>query len=112
MREARPENPPFMMVNTHPSFVTGPKTSPAIGESVAPVGEIADERRLQHHMRIDSAMKGKEVRKPNRGQAKTSLRGALMSHCLSGACPISGKTTFIPVTTCGRKRCGGANEQT
>ena len=49
-----------MMVNTHPSFVTGPKTNPAIGESVAPVGEIADERRLQHHMRIDSAMKGKK----------------------------------------------------
>jgi len=48
-----------MMVNTHPSFIIVPKTSPGIGASVAPVGEIADERRLRHDLRTESVLKGK-----------------------------------------------------
>ena len=49
-----------MMVNTHPSITMEPKTSPATGDIVASVGEIADERRLQHQLRAELALKGKE----------------------------------------------------
>jgi hypothetical protein len=49
-----------MMVNTHSSFITGPKAGPDTGAIVALVGEIADERRLQHDRRTDIALKGKE----------------------------------------------------
>ena len=48
-----------MMVNTHPSFITVPKTSPGTGENAASVGEIADERRLRHDRRTESVLKGK-----------------------------------------------------
>jgi hypothetical protein len=56
-----------MAVNIHPSLFINPKVSPGIGAFVASVRKVADERRLQHHLRIDLALSGKEVRKPERG---------------------------------------------
>ena len=56
------------MVNTHPSLITGPKASPDTGAIVASVGEIADERRLQHDRRTDIALKGTESGNQNGGR--------------------------------------------
>ncbi len=91
MKKQEPENPPLMMVNTHPRFIIVPKAGPDIGAIVVPVWEVADERRLQHHLKTDLVLRGKEVRKPN-GGVRNARRGCPISRCLSGfgACPTSG----------------------
>jgi hypothetical protein len=72
------------MVNTHSSFITGPKAGPDTGAIVALVGEIADERRLQHDRRTDIALEGTESENQNGGRgiqermpAKPLLRRAM-----------------------------------
>jgi hypothetical protein len=86
-----------MTVNTHPGFIASPTASPAIGENVASIGEIADERRLQHDRRTDVALRAKGIRKPKGGR-RIQPTGCPMSRCLSGlaACPIPGEIHFQP----------------
>ena len=84
-----------MTVNTHPSFIADLRPGPATGESVTLVGEIADERRLQHDRRTEIASKVKGIRKPKGGR-RIQPTGCPISRCVSGpaACPIPGENHF------------------
>jgi len=68
------ENRPLMTVNTHPRLKTEPNASPDIGVVVTSIWKGANERQLQHHARVDSAMDEQGVRKPNRGHAHPQAR--------------------------------------
>ena len=62
-----------MVVNTQPSFVTIPKASSGIGVFVTPIREVADERRLQHDLRTDIALKGRKS-ESRKGASESSPR--------------------------------------
>lgn len=108
MNEAmKSENPPLMTDTTHPSFDTEPNASPGTGTFVTPVWKVADERRLQHHVRTELVLNERKSGKPH-GDVRNPRRGCPISRRLSGfgACPTSPKISFSPVTEGGRKRCG------
>ena len=61
---------------------TVPKAGLDIGAIVTPIWEVADERRLQHDLRTDIALKGTES--GNRKGAGESKKGCPLSRCLGG----------------------------
>ena len=80
MKEAR-IGEPIIYDGQHTSELhTVPKACLDIGEIVAPIWEVADERRLQHHLRADIELKGNESE--NRKGAGESKKGCPISLCL------------------------------
>lgn len=92
-----PENPPLMTENTHPSRDTELNAHPGIGAFVASIWKGADERQLQHHVRVELAMNEQKVRKPKGGRRiLTEDTGCAVAH--QKRVRLHHRTSFIPTT--------------
>jgi hypothetical protein len=97
-----PENPPFMAVNTHPSLGTELNAYPGIGVLVDSIRKGADERQLQHHVRVELAMNGQEVRKPKGGR-RILAEDTGCAVAYQERVRLHHRTSFIPTTEGGGK---------